>query len=90
MVLIDHFGTLMLNAEKVKVQDKSWIANDVITDDRVREIVKEAIKIYDADKTGRVDYALESAGGQIISTRCTQKYDIKTRVVKLIGFYTIS
>lgn len=44
------------------VRDKSWIANDVITDDRVREIVKEAIKIYDADKTGRVDYALESAG----------------------------
>lgn len=28
----------------------------------MREIVKEAIKIYDADKTGRVDYALESAG----------------------------
>ncbi|XP_012243955.1 uncharacterized protein LOC100741474 isoform X2 [Bombus impatiens] len=86
MVLIDHFGTLMSNAEKVKVRDKSWIANDVITDDRVREIVKEAIKIYDADKTGRVDYALESAGGQIISTRCTQKYDIKTRVVKLLAF----
>lgn len=25
-------------------------------------------------------------GGQIISTRCTQKYDIKTRVVKLLAF----
>ena len=45
------------------VHNKSWIVNDnVVTDDRVREIVKEAIKIYDADKTGRVDYALESAG----------------------------
>lgn len=46
------------------VGDKSWIANNnnVITDDRVREIVKEVLKVYDADKTGRVDYALESAG----------------------------
>ena len=51
-----------------QVQDKSWIVNDnVVTDDRVREIVKEAIKIYDADKTGRVDYALESAGNLSIS-----------------------
>lgn len=28
----------------------------------VRRIVAEAIKVYDADKTGRADYALESAG----------------------------
>ncbi|XP_043516983.1 uncharacterized protein LOC122532342 [Frieseomelitta varia] len=85
IVFTDYFDTLMSKREKV--QDKSWIVNDnVVTDDRVREIVKEAIKIYDADKTGRVDYALESAGGQIISTRCTQRYDTKTRVVKLLAF----
>ncbi|XP_017764735.1 PREDICTED: uncharacterized protein LOC108554098 isoform X2 [Eufriesea mexicana] len=86
-VLDEYFNALILKAEKVKVRDKSWIANNnVITDDRVREIVKEALKIYDADKTGRVDYALESAGGQIISTRCTQRYDIKTRAFKLLAF----
>lgn len=90
MVLIDHADILISKIEKVKDQDKSWIAsNNLITDDRVREIVKEAIKIYDADKTGRVDYALESAGGQIISTRCTQKYDIKTRAFKVLAFFTL-
>ncbi|XP_034189562.2 uncharacterized protein LOC117608476 [Osmia lignaria lignaria] len=61
------------------------VSSNVVSDDRVREIVKEALRVYDADKTGRVDYALESAGGQIISTRCTQKYDIKTRVFKLLA-----
>ncbi|KAK9293792.1 hypothetical protein QLX08_011351 [Tetragonisca angustula] len=87
MAFTDYLDTLMSKREKDQVQDKSWIVNDnVVTDDRVREIVKEAIKIYDADKTGRVDYALESAGGQIISTRCTQRYDTKTRVVKLLAF----
>ncbi|XP_012281113.1 uncharacterized protein LOC105700101 isoform X2 [Orussus abietinus] len=54
----------------------------------MRRIVKETLKIYDADKTGKADYALESAGGQIISTRCTQPYDIGTRVYKFLG-YTI-
>lgn len=30
--------------------------------DEIRQIVLGILKIYDADKTGRVDYALESAG----------------------------
>ncbi|XP_076173531.1 uncharacterized protein LOC143149771 isoform X3 [Ptiloglossa arizonensis] len=69
------------------LRDKSWGFNDnVITDERVHEIVRNALRIYDADKTGRVDYALETAGGQIISTRCTQKYDIKTRAFKVLAF----
>lgn len=33
-------------------------------DDAIMKIVKEALIVYDADKTGLVDYALESAGKQ--------------------------
>lgn len=33
-----------------------------ISDSYIRKIVNDAIKLYDADKTGRVDFALESAG----------------------------
>lgn len=36
--------------------------NKGLTERDVRRIVTNALKIYDADKTGRVDYALESAG----------------------------
>ncbi|XP_012235981.1 klaroid protein-like isoform X2 [Linepithema humile] len=61
-------------------------ANVHVSDEHMRKIVKEVLRIYDADKTGQVDYALESAGGQIISTRCTQKYDIKSRAFSLFGF----
>lgn len=58
----------------------------LLTDTRIREIAKDVIKVYDADKTGRVDYALESAGGLIISTQCTQRYDLKRMAIKILGF----
>ncbi|XP_014472297.1 PREDICTED: uncharacterized protein LOC106743199 [Dinoponera quadriceps] len=69
--------------------DQAVLSDNVgayISEERVRKVVKEILRIYDADKTGQVDYALESAGGQIISTRCTQRYDIKSKAFSLFGF----
>ncbi|XP_034951494.1 uncharacterized protein [Chelonus insularis] len=57
-----------------------------LSEEQMKKLVKEILKIYDADKTGRVDYALESAGGQIISIRCTQRYNVNTRAFKVLGF----
>lgn len=42
---------------------------DVLDDVKIKAIVREVLAIYDADKTGLVDYALESAGGEVLSTR---------------------
>lgn len=46
--------------------EDSYVAMD---EARIRAIIKEALAVYDADKTGMVDYAMESAGGEILSTR---------------------
>lgn len=56
----------------------------------VMEIVKEALMKYDADKTGMVDHALESAGGNIVSTRCTEAYQVSHEVYFFTskGFYS--
>lgn len=59
--------------------------NSALSDSQVHRIVKEALAMYDADKTGLVDYALEPSGGQILSTRCTENYNLKTAVVSILG-----
>ncbi|XP_035432252.2 klaroid protein [Spodoptera frugiperda] len=51
----------------------------------VKRIVAGMLNVYDADKTGLVDYALESAGGQVVSTKCTELYQIKTKQYSILG-----
>ncbi|KDR24279.1 uncharacterized protein LOC110827610 isoform X2 [Zootermopsis nevadensis] len=67
----------------------TWVTNSSgvagLTDLQVRAIVDEALAKYDADKTGLVDYALESSGGSVISTRCTETYQAKTAKLSLLG-----
>lgn len=66
-----------------------WVTNSTgvagLTDLQVRAIVDEALAKYDADKTGLVDYALESSGGSIVSTRCSETYQAKTAKLSVLG-----
>jgi len=54
-----------------------------INGSQVEEIVRNALVRYDADKTGIFDFALETSGGSVVSTRCTQTY------VERSGTYTM-
>ncbi|MGH0117105.1 UNVERIFIED_CONTAM: hypothetical protein FKN15_030950 [Acipenser sinensis] len=63
-----------------------------MSEEQVRVIVKNALRLYSQDKTGLVDYALESgvtrhyfAGGSILSTRCSETYETKTALMSLFG-----
>lgn len=56
-----------------------------LNEDAIIKIVKDILKIYDADKTGLVDFALETAGGQVISTRCTETYRTKSAEISIFG-----
>ena len=51
----------------------------------VKKIVREALTKYDADKTGLFDFALETAGGSILSTKCTEPYQVTTGVLSVWG-----
>ncbi|KAF2351954.1 SUN domain [Trinorchestia longiramus] len=53
--------------------------------DEVEIIVTDALKKYDADRTGLVDHALETGGGSIVSTRCTEAYEVNQAEVSILG-----
>ncbi|TKS91939.1 SUN domain-containing protein 1 [Collichthys lucidus] len=56
-----------------------------LTDEQVKLIVQNALRLYSQDRTGQVDYALESGGGSILSTRCSETYETKTALMSLFG-----
>ena len=51
----------------------------------VRKIVHEALTKYDADKTGLFDFALETAGGSVVTTKCTEPYQLTSAVMSVWG-----
>ncbi|GAB5582617.1 SUN domain-containing protein 1 isoform X11 [Prionailurus iriomotensis] len=62
-----------------------------ITEAQARVLVNNALKLYSQDKTGMVDFALESGAapragrGSILSTRCSETYETKTALISLFG-----
>ncbi|XP_053132205.1 SUN domain-containing protein 1 isoform X14 [Hemicordylus capensis] len=56
-----------------------------ITEAQAHVIVNNALKLYSQDRTGMVDFALESGGGSILSTRCSETYETKTALMSLFG-----
>uniref|UniRef100_A0A182WJJ8 SUN domain-containing protein n=1 Tax=Anopheles minimus TaxID=112268 RepID=A0A182WJJ8_9DIPT len=65
------------------------ITSSSLSEDDVKRIVRDALIVYDADKTGMVDYALESAGGQVLSTRCTESYQASSAEFRIFGIIPI-
>uniref|UniRef100_A0A8C8RDR2 Sad1 and UNC84 domain containing 2 n=1 Tax=Pelusios castaneus TaxID=367368 RepID=A0A8C8RDR2_9SAUR len=56
-----------------------------VTKEQVHLIVNQALKRYSEDRIGMVDYALESGGASVISTRCSETYEGKTALLSLFG-----
>ncbi|XP_026180608.1 SUN domain-containing protein 1 isoform X4 [Mastacembelus armatus] len=61
------------------------VVGEGLTEEQVKLIVQNALKLYSQDRTGLVDYALESGGGSILSTRCSETYETKTALMSLFG-----
>ena len=51
--------------------DKTASSVDI---NQIKELIKQALYIYNADKTGMPDFALESAGAFVISSRSSSSY----------------
>ncbi|XP_067830811.1 SUN domain-containing protein 2-like [Heptranchias perlo] len=71
-------------AEQNSATVKATLVGAGITEE-VKSIVERALKLYSADQIGMVDYALESAGASVISTRCSETFETKTALLSLFG-----
>ncbi|XP_069125030.1 SUN domain-containing protein 1-like isoform X2 [Argopecten irradians] len=56
-----------------------------ISEQLIKSIVDDALLKYSADKIGLPDFALESSGGSVISTRCSETYHKKTAQYSIMG-----
>ncbi|XP_048869201.1 SUN domain-containing protein 1 isoform X6 [Brienomyrus brachyistius] len=56
-----------------------------VSEREVRLIVQNALRLYSQDQTGLVDYALESGGGSILGTRCSETYETRSALMTLFG-----
>ncbi|XP_078693114.1 uncharacterized protein LOC144922874 isoform X17 [Branchiostoma floridae x Branchiostoma belcheri] len=75
-------------SQKLKVEtsvSRTSAGEVTVDEERIRAIVNKHIGIYDADKTGMVDHALESAGGSVLSLRCTETYESKSAQLSILG-----
>ncbi|XP_060705382.1 SUN domain-containing protein 2 isoform X1 [Hemiscyllium ocellatum] len=83
-VLADLSQKQIQTAELNSVNVKAILAGGAITKE-VENIVQRALKLYSADQIGLVDYALESAGASVLSTRCSETFETKTALLSLFG-----
>ncbi|XP_029933316.1 SUN domain-containing protein 1 isoform X3 [Myripristis murdjan] len=60
-------------------------AGAAVTEQDVHQIVQNALRLFSEDQTGMADYALESGGGSVLSTRCSETYETKTALMSLFG-----
>lgn len=87
---LDQVGAGLLDEVLIKVRNEMTshttnLSVSEIDETSIERIVRAILAVYDADKTGLPDYALETAGGQVISTRCTQFYQRRTAQISIFG-----
>uniref|UniRef100_A0A3P9IBC5 SUN domain-containing protein n=1 Tax=Oryzias latipes TaxID=8090 RepID=A0A3P9IBC5_ORYLA len=55
------------------------------TKEDVQVMLRDALRQFSEDQTGMADYALESAGGSILSTRCSETYETRAALLSMFG-----
>ncbi|XP_037546905.1 SUN domain-containing protein 1-like [Nematolebias whitei] len=60
-------------------------AGDSVTHEDVRGMVTDALRLFAQDRIGLADYALESGGGSVLGTRCSETYETKASLLSLFG-----
>ncbi|KAM7381032.1 hypothetical protein PAMA_012053 [Pampus argenteus] len=77
--------SLQLQQHRGEETVREAVLHAAVTQEEVHVIVKNALRLFSQDRTGLADYALESGGGSILSTRCSETYETKAALLSLFG-----
>ncbi|XP_013386889.1 SUN domain-containing protein 2 isoform X1 [Lingula anatina] len=73
------------DSEVVKTEGTGgWFSSGLAEED-IKRIILTQLTVFTADKTGMPDFALESAGGSVLSTRCSETFHRRTAQLSLFG-----
>lgn len=64
-----HVAVALAKGSDDQRSEGASIGYESLDEAHIRKLIQKALATYDADKTGMVDYALESSGGEVLSTR---------------------
>jgi SUN domain-containing protein 1/2 len=74
LILTDVVNRITSKNLTKSVHENASSSSDYLAREEIEKMVRNALVVYDADKTGLFDFALETAGGAVVSTRCTETY----------------
>ncbi|XP_031696159.1 SUN domain-containing protein 1-like, partial [Anarrhichthys ocellatus] len=77
--------SLQLEQHRGEETVREAVMDTAVTQEDVQEMVKNALRLFSQDRTGLADFALESGGGSILSTRCSETYETKAALLSLFG-----
>ncbi|KAJ3646617.1 hypothetical protein Zmor_024196 [Zophobas morio] len=83
-ISVENTANQVMDKVVTRLSDRPFDSGSV-TEEQIKKIVHASLKIYDADRTGLVDYAMEPLGGEIVTTRCTESYHSGTAVISVLG-----
>ncbi|KAM8888985.1 SUN domain-containing protein 1-like isoform 3-T3 [Synchiropus picturatus] len=63
----------------------SFLQTSGVTREEVNTILTDALRTFSQDKIGLADYALESGGGSILNSLCSETYETKAALLSLFG-----
>jgi hypothetical protein len=83
--IVDEIVRYHVKTHLSETEERSSITSNEVIENKIQTTIYETLRKFNYDKTGEPDFALESAGGSVLSTRCTENFDQHSRRESVFG-----
>ncbi|KAG1654911.1 SUN domain-containing protein 1 [Nymphon striatum] len=81
-ITLSVMNRINIKESKVTVDQTSIM----VMKEEIQKMIILVIATYDADKTAKPDFALETSGGSVFGTRCTETHTASAAYMSFLGF----